>query len=211
MNTTLQKIDQFIIKRTRREKFLIMGTLCCAFFTLSYQYIIPITSTLLKQQQQKRDNIANLLYKDIQYLQSITIQGDQNYYITFYTKQLQELKQQFESLQNKIAYLHMKLHELAPLLYNHKKWALFLNELTTKAQKNGVRLQFIHNRFLDVTKHFGHVLEITIICQGQYQNIIAFINAIEQSDLVVDIDQIHMQEKKPITAQLKISIWGIRY
>ncbi len=207
----LRQIDQFFAERKQSEKLLIFGTIFLGIVLLSYQYIFPLTQKMLKNAKNQRDAIEAKINIDKAYIQSMSVNGDENFYIKQYARQIDTLKKQFEQINDKKAYLDAKIKELSYLLYNHKKWAQFLNSITAKAAINGVEINYILNNFLDVTKNFGHVLEIEIACRGDYKNIISFINSIEQSDLVVDVYNIHMQGARPIETIFKVSVWGINY
>ena len=46
---------------------------------------------------------------------------------------------------------------------------------------------------------------------GNFNNLIKFINSIEESNLVVDVHSLTMDIKKTIHVNFKIAVWGIRY
>ncbi|MBD3807943.1 MAG: hypothetical protein IE880_04415, partial [Epsilonproteobacteria bacterium] len=71
----------------------------------------------------------------------------------------------------------------------------------------------LDNNFTESNKTtFGHVLEIKIKCQGDYKDILKFMNDVEQNRLVTDIygSQLKVNKKRSaILADLNISVWGI--
>ena len=57
----------------------------------------------------------------------------------------------------------------------------------TRAEVQNVEIAYITNKYVDNNGSFGYVLEIAVGCKGGYQNIVKFMNEIEQNKLVTDI------------------------
>ena len=207
----VREIDNFFANRKKSEKYLIYAFIFLLVFLASYQYLLPLTEKILKRAKNEKRVIQAKIDLDKSYLQSVTVNGDEHYYIKVYSKRIKELKKHLIAIDDKRIYLDNKIRELSYLLYNKKKWAQFLNSLTELANKHDIEINYILNNFLDVSKNFGHVLEVEISCQGKFKNTIAYINDIEQSDLVVDIYEMNMSSSKPIETTIKVSVWGINY
>jgi len=114
--------------------------------------------------------------------------------------------------EEKIALLNRSFAKLSEVLFNRKNWALFLNSITARAQVNDVDLLEMINRYVHDKKHFGHVLEMGIRCEGEFQNIMAFINDLEQNKLVTEVyrSDLYVDPKtKRIVADLNVSVWGV--
>ena len=205
----VKKIDTFFQERKKSEKYLIYGTIFAGIVAISYQYLLPAAQKFLKIQKSQKDKIEAKLNIDKSYIQAMTVNGDKEYYVKFYRKKIDDEKKKFLHYADKKEYLDQKIKELSYLLYNKKRWASFLNSLTQKAYKNGVEITYISNRFLDITKNFGHVLEVEVGCSGDFKNLISYLNSIEQSDLVVDVYALQMVGANPIQLQFKVSVWGI--
>jgi hypothetical protein len=52
-------------------------------------------------------------------------------------------------------------------------------------------------------------LDIAISTDGPYKNTLKFINALEQSQLVVDVHDMNMSANGKLKGDLNISVWGI--
>ncbi|NPA64393.1 MAG: type 4a pilus biogenesis protein PilO [Epsilonproteobacteria bacterium] len=205
----LDSLDKFLEKRTKNERFLLLATIFVGSFALSYQYLLPQAMAFMKKERNKKILIESKLKRDLDYINSMTVNGDQEYYIKAFTKQIEELKKKLQELERQKEYIDLKMNELTYLLYNKKRWANFLYSITQKAYRNRVKIEYIVNTFLDITKEFGHVLEIEIGCNGNFKNLVGFINDLEESDLIVDIYALEMAGKNPTKLTLKVSIWGI--
>ncbi len=206
-----QRIDTFFNERKKSEKILIYTSIFILVLAIAYQYLMPISENFLRKSKAHKQQIEAKLNMDLAYLNAMKVNGDQEYYIKFYNKQIEQQKVLFKKIADKKSYLDHKIKELSYLLYNKRKWAEFLNSITHKAAKNNVDIDYIENNFLDITKNFGHVLEIEVGCNGNYQNLIGFLNDIEQSDLVVDIYALEMVGANPTQLQFKVSVWGINF
>jgi len=206
-----QKIDNFFSQRKQSEKILIYTSIFILVLAIAYQYLMPISEDFLRRAKSQKQQIETKLNMDMAYLNAMKVNGDQEYYVKYYAKEIAQQKELFKKIADKKAYLDHKIKELSYLLYNKRKWAEFLNSITHKAAKNGVDVDYIANNFLDITKEFGHVLEIEVGCNGDFHGLVGFLNDIEQSDLVVDIYALRMVGANPTQLQFKVSVWGISF
>jgi lipopolysaccharide export LptBFGC system permease protein LptF len=205
----VDKIDSFFEKRSQSEQtVLIFGVFLLIMF-LSYEYLTPMSEEYLRKNRARKESIQKKINEDKQFLQRYTRNGDPEYYIKELQRKIEAQKRKYAALDDKYRYLVFKIKELSYLLYNKQRWAQFLDSITKKAHASNVDIDYISNTFLDTTKEFGHVLEIEVGCNGEYKNLISFIDAIEQSDLVVDVYELKMEGANPTQLQFKVSVWGI--
>jgi len=109
-------------------------------------------------------------------------------------------------------YIDTKLRELSYLLYNDVNWANFMDDITKNAKKYKVNINFIKNKFNELNyKKVEQALDIEVDANGNFNNLIKFINSIEESNLVVDVHSLTMDIKKSIHVNFKIAVWGIKY
>ena len=205
----VERIDSFFSKRTSSEQLLMIGTIFVAILAISFEYLMPMSESFLKKNKARKEEIEAKIKADQSYLNAMKVNGDQEYYVKFYQKEIQKAKERYFAIEDKYNYLVHKIRELSYLLYNKKRWAQFLDSITKKAYANDVDIDFISNTFLDTTKEFGHVLEIEVGCNGEFQDLVGFLNDIEQSDLVVDVYALEMEGANPTQLQFKVSVWGI--
>ncbi len=205
----IERIDEFFVRRTASERFLIITSIFALIIAISFEYLVPMSEGFLSKNKAKKEEIEAKILADKSYLNSMTVNGDPEYYVKFYQREIENAKQRFAAVQDKYNYLVHKIEELSYLLYNKKRWAEFLDSITKKANANNVDIDYISNTFLDTTHEFGHVLEIEVGCNGDFQNLVGFLNDIEQSDLVVDVYALEMEGANPTQLQFKVSVWGI--
>ena len=207
----LQQIDNYLLAKSKNERYILYFIIFAFILFIAFEYLFPYSQKMVRKEKSIYQNLQRQLNADKAYLRSITVHNDPNYYIKLYTKKIAKLKNLIQKIENKKEYIDYKIKDLSYLLYNKKSWANFLNSLTTKAYKYNIDLDYIKNQFLDSNGSFGHVLEVEISANGDYKDLIAYINALEQSNLVVDVYSISMKGAMPIQSIMKVSVWGINY
>ncbi|NPA50730.1 MAG: type 4a pilus biogenesis protein PilO, partial [Epsilonproteobacteria bacterium] len=147
------------------------------------------------------------------YLRSITINGDPNYKIKELDRKIREKQSEISRLRVRLSKLDRALFQLSKMLYTKENWSEFLTYITKRAKDNNLKVEWIENQPLEnnSTKKFGAVLKIGINCKGQYGNILAFINDLEQSEMVTDV---YSTLLKPdigvLDAEINVTIWGMK-
>lgn len=209
--TLMEKIDNYLSSKKPSEQKIIYFSIFLILFVLSYQYLFPYTEKIVKRSENQKKDIQAKINEDKNFIASITVNGDKEYIIKALQNDIKNLKRKFTNLKHNNEYLDFQIHTLSNLLYNEKNWAKFLDSIATKAKKHNIDINFISNEFVKNSENFGHVLEIEIGCNGEFKNIIGFINSIEQSELVVDIYGMDLTSKADIETNLKVSVWGINY
>jgi hypothetical protein len=88
-------------------------------------------------------------------------------------------------------------------------WGAYLDSISKFARAYNVKLEKFGNTLTADNSSFGHVLDISISTDGPYKNTLKFINALEQSQLVVDVHDMNMSANGKLKGDLNISVWGI--
>jgi len=207
----LDKLDNYFEHKKDSEFYIIVLGAVFAIGMLSYNILIPKTENMLKKDLRIQSKLKAQLRVEEEYLKSITVNGDNRYKIKKLQKEIKTIKADLNNLKELNEYSDYQIQTLSELLFNEKNWAKFLDSIAKKANENSVDIDIISNKFIQNKKNFGHVLEIGIESEGSYQNIIAFINDIEESELVIDVYDIELEKDKKIRAIFKVSVWGINY
>jgi hypothetical protein len=207
----LEKLDNYFANKKESEFYIIILVTILVIGIFSYYTLIPKTDNILKKDLKIQNQLKSKLIKEKNYLKSVTVNGDNRYKIKKLQKEIRDLKTTLNNLKEWNEYSDYQIRKLSKLLFNEKNWAKLLDSIAKKANNNSVDIETISNSFIQNQKNFGHVLEIGIECKGDYQNIISFINEIEESELVVDVYDIVLEKEKKIRADFKVSVWGINY
>jgi lipopolysaccharide export LptBFGC system permease protein LptF len=208
----LEELDAYFAPKKESEKWLIILGIAGMITYLAYEYFLPYTEQLHKKSEVKKKAIEKSIKDNTIYLNSITVNGDKDYYVKKYTRDIEHKKKRIVTQKEKITFIDSNLNKLSDMLFNQKNWSIFLNSITSKAEMQNVDLSYIRNSYVDTKGSFGHVLEVGVGCKGDYKSIVKFMNELEQNVLVTDIygTQLSMDENSSkIVADINISVWGI--
>ena len=146
------------------------------------------------------------------------IQKDKQYLMAHPQTEIVRLNQEISDLNNKLvvlkdenAYIKVEIEKIPELFYDEETWGAFIDSIASSAKKHKVKLNFFANRLASGKTKFGHVLNLEIRAEAPYKNIVKFINAIEKSELVVDMHDLNLQATTKLSLDLNLSVWGITY
>lgn len=210
--STFDRIDNYLKDKKSSELSLIFLLLFTFIGFISYSSIFPITDTMLKQSMKEDKSIEAKLRQEISYLNSVSRNGDEKFYIN---KILSDIKMEKVLLEDSVfanSYVDNKLKELSYLLYNDENWAKFLDSITFIAKEYNVNIKLINNQFNEPNfQKIEQVLNISVNFNGDFNNVMKFINILEESELVVDIHKFKLESSSTIDGNLEIAVWGMKY
>ncbi|WP_281530223.1 type 4a pilus biogenesis protein PilO [Campylobacter hominis] len=111
-------------------------------------------------------------------------------------------------------YFDAKLREVTNLTYSQENWAAFLDSLTALAENNNIKLKSLESEKQEITlQKIEPVLNITLNLEGDFNNLLRYINKVEESKMIVDINQIDFNNTHDdrIGGKMNIAIWGMKY
>jgi hypothetical protein len=208
----LEELDAYFAPKKESEKWLIILGVAGFITYLAYDYLLPYTEQLHKKSEVAKKAVEKSIKDNTIYLNSITVNGDKDFYVKKFTRDITKKKKQIQKTKEKIVFIDKNLNKLSDMLFNQKNWSIFLNSITSKAEVQNVDLKYIRNQYVDNNGSFGHVLEIGVGCSGDYKNIVKFMNELEQNVLVTDIYSTSLMmdnNSSNVIADINISVWGI--
>ncbi len=210
----LEELDTYFAPKKESEKWLVILGVAGIIAYLAYAYLLPYTEKMYKKSETSKKSIQKSIADNNIYLNSITRNGDREYFIKKFDRDIVEKKSNIVNLNKKIKFIDTNLEKLSDMLFNQKSWSKFLNSITDKAEIQNVDIQYITNKYVDNNGTFGYVLEIGVGCKGEYKGIVKFMNELEQNVLVTDIYGTKLsldQNSSDIVADINISVWGINH
>ena len=212
-DNTLTKIDNYFDEKKPSEVTMM---LIVAFFlsaTIAYYAVIPYAQNYYDDSIRENDRITQDLNKVNSYLSTVSQGNDRNFMINKKQNELLQQQNKLADAQNMNQYFDNKLKELSYLIFNEQSWADFLDNLAFLANKNNVKITKIINTFKEPNaQKIEQVLDINISVDGDYRDIISYINAIEESKLVVDVNNIDINSTNgKLRGNMGIYIWGMKY
>ncbi|WP_052137686.1 type 4a pilus biogenesis protein PilO [Campylobacter sputorum] len=209
----IDKIDNYFSLKTKNETSLtFMGVFLIVAFIF---YILLFDPSIYEIEDAQKS--YNTTYKNLtdtnQYLQSVSQNNDDNFLVNQKITALNNSKQNLQSIKNANKYFDDKLIQLSYLLFNEQNWAIFLNTITNLANENNIKIQKIKNEFKILTpQKIQQALNISIDLEGKFDNILEFINSIEESKLIVDIHKMDIvTTQNSLIGKIDISVWGVKY
>jgi len=210
----LNSLDDYFETKSDNEKWMMIGMMTIIIGYISYTFFYPFAEEKFKQAQRKNNALQKNISSNKQYLQSITKNGDRNFYVKKYDKDIKNLEKNIDKANDNINFISENLEKLSPLMFNKENWSKFLNSITKQAKEQRVKINYIDNTYVDNNGSFGHVLQTGVGCTGTYKNITKFINRLESSVLVTDIyglDLYSDQNNTAVSADINISVWGVNH
>ncbi|WP_170020082.1 type 4a pilus biogenesis protein PilO [Campylobacter sp. RM16190] len=209
----LVKIDTYFdSKKDSEVSMMLLGTLVIVAF-LTYLITWDPAQQYYETTLSQNEEISRKLNDTNNYLASVTVNGDMNFKIKEQQNRLNSLNKELDTAKFTNQYFDNKLQELSYLLFNEQNWAKFLDSLAFLANKNSVKITKISNEFKNPTpKKIEQVLDIKIDLEGSFKDIVGYINSIEESDLVVDVNHMDINStKKDLIGTVGIYVWGMKY
>jgi Tfp pilus assembly protein PilO len=201
----LRSLDQALNQKEQKEIYMIYIMIFAAIFAFSYLLFWETSF----QAFEKREKEIQSLKQKIQ-MDKIFLQVNPPAVIATIDKQIKKTEQQLIQYKDNNAFIQTSIESISFLFYDEKKWGDYLNSIDTKAKQYDIKLLQLHNSYNTTGESFGHVLDISINTAGKYKDTIKFINALEQSDLVVDIHDLNISAHEFLESDINISVWGIR-
>lgn len=208
MKNIFEWIDEYFEKRKRSE-VLLSGLIIGAIFAfISYLYLFPISKKYYKTNLSENQSITAKLKDEESFVKSTNAKN----IIKNSKNNIKSLKSKLNTSIKTNTYINEKLKELSYLLFDEKNWAKFLDDISTLAEKNGLKVLKIKNSINEPNpKKIEQILSIDMEILGSYHSIMKFINSLEQSMIIVDIYNIELKAKRDIYGRLNIAVWGMKY
>lgn len=200
----LYALDQSLGQKSERDKMMMFVMIFTALFAISYLFFWESSEASFKASHEKALKVENDLNMDKQYLAANPPEK-----ITQIEQETVAIQHQHDLYVQYNAYIKEQLEQISSLYYDEKVWGAYLDSVSRFARAYNVKLAQFGNTLQTNNSAFGHVLDIAISSEGPYKNTLKFINALEQSYLVVDLHDFNLTAEEKLKGDLKISVWGI--
>lgn len=200
----LYSLDQSLSQKSDRDKMMLYVLIFASLFAISYLFFWESAEASFNVSHEKAVQVENDLNMDKQYLSMNPPER-----ITQIEQETVAIEKQHEQYVRYNAYIKEQLDQISYLYYDEKVWGAYLDSISRHARAYKVKLPEFGNTLKTDSSSFGHVLDITISSEGPYKNTLKFINALEQSYLVVDLHGLNMNAEEKLKGDFNISVWGI--
>jgi Tfp pilus assembly protein PilO len=203
----LNTLDSLLLQISKKELIYLYVMLVGIMFFLSYKFLFESSQYLLDEtiktdktlSKEIREMKDYLMFHDDFELEQIKINMKK------LSNETEMLKAQKDVVSNKIA-------SLSEVIYSKESWTQFLNNLSIIAIESGIEILSIKNQFLETGQNkFDIRLKIELKTNSKFINIIKFMDKLESSKLIVNIDNLSMKiSQEGILGEFSLSIWGIK-
>ena len=200
----LYSLDRSLSLKSDRDKMMLFVIIFAGLFTFSYLLFWESSEASFKISHEKALAMESDLNNDKQYLELNP--PERITQIEEETKMLDLERQNYIGYND---YIKNQLEQISSLYYDEVVWGAYLDSISKYARAYNVRLLKFGNTLNADNSSFGHVLDISISTEAPYKNTLKFINALEQSHLVVDLHDMNMTADSKLKGDLNISVWGI--
>ena len=125
-----------------------------------------------------------------------------------------DTKEYKEKQESRLQTAITKLRDSAYVTFNQERWAAFLDNLSKNAETDNVKIYSIESEQKSIQGNEPQeVLKVTMDIEGKFNNVLKYINDIEESVVVVDVNGLDINATKDskVGGKLKISVWGMEY
>jgi len=202
------QIDDFFNSKKPSEASMFLGVIALGIAYGVYQFIFLETDKSIQDTQTKIGSVKQKINTERNYLNTNSLAS-----LGKLKSDLKQKKIAFDNTIYKMSYVDNTLTELSYLLFDDQSWANFVDNISYLAKKYHVNIEEIGNKFYTPTfQEITHVVEVDVKSNGNLKNMVKFLNAIEESQLVVDVSSISMEKPKDnVEASFKIAVWGMKY
>ena len=213
--SSLDQLDQwFASKGNSANNYFYIALL---FVGLVVYFILSQQADPYLEKSETNLNTATTKLENAQKEYNQDFNGDPKAFVENKRNVLNAEKNRLQDIKDERAYLDDKLRAISKLTYNEKNWATFMDSLSTIAENNNIKIYAIHSdrREPSIKQIFQPeaLLDIDVKFEGAFSNVLRYINLIEQSEMIVDVNKMDINATKngKIGGSIGISIWGVNY
>jgi hypothetical protein len=211
-NTFIDKIDNWLLTKSQNERGLIYIISFLAIVGIIYLAIFQSSEDFLSSNKNQLTQTTRNLATKVAYI------NENKPSIPVKKQEIEDYLTLLVNVNEANNYIDSRLKELSYLLFNDQSWANFMDRLALLAKEYKINISKIENTFLDSkdlqSREVKQVLNIEVDSRGSFHNIIKFLNAIEESQLVVDVYNSMISStsrSNSVDSNIKIAVWGMLY
>ena len=211
------KIDNYFDNKKPSEVSVMLLASLILSGVFIYYAIMPYAQEYHDSSMSENSSVTTELNEVNNKLDSLSLNNDRsndrNFKINQEKNDIRQLQIKLADTQKMNQYFDDKLKELSYLIFSEQSWADFLDNLALLANKNNVKITKISNTFKEPSaEKIEQMLDINISVDGGFKDIVGYINAIEESKLVVDVSNIDINSTNgKLKGNLGVYVWGMKY
>ncbi len=211
MEELFEKLGHFLDSKNEREKVVILLMPILLFGTISYLYLFPLAEDYLKKTQAEQSQLISRINQSNAYLISVNAHLGEEAISNKYKEIVFKIRDEVAKVNTKIDYIKVKINDFTK---EQNRWSSFLDFIAFTSNNNNLNIEYITSNqmpFIGV-KLFKN-LHIEVKGDGEFKDILKYINEIETFGVFVDIETLKMNfsdENKKIIFKINIYNWEIK-
>lgn len=201
---TLQQIDTAFKNKSQNEIFATYFMIFALIFAISYMFFWDSSFNEFEEKSNKISKLDKDIKNNQKYLKDNPMRK-----IALLSNDIKKANKEMLAYIDNNDFIKSQIEDISELIYDEKAWGKYIHSISLNAQKYNISIINFTNKYALSNQAFGHILNIHIDFVGSYKNSLLFINALEESNLVVDIHKIDMLAEDKLSTSLEISVWGI--
>lgn len=201
----LHKIDSLLQNKSQKDLKLTYMMVAGLIFSFAYLFWDSSENTFIDTK-----NKISALQSKIN-VNKVYLQATPETIISNLDNTIKKIQIELIDLKDKNNYIKSKIETISSLIYDERRWGKYINTISNDARRHNIKILEFKNKYATSSESFGHMLDLEINLTGGFKNTLMFINALEKSDLVVDIHDLDIKAQNRLITNLKISVWGITY
>jgi len=202
----LGDIDKSFVEKKQQEIYMTYGMIAAVLIAASYLFLWDSAEQGYKRTLSQTKQVEKKITEDRNFMRY----NPENKIFQLKADTAQ-YKKDFVTVKDQAEYIKYKIEQISSLYYDEQAWGEFIDSISETSKKHGLQLKYLSNEFSNDKNTFGHVLDIEVKVKGSFHQTMKFMNALEQSFLVVDIHDVNLSASNKVDSALKISVWGITY
>ncbi|MEA2028165.1 MAG: hypothetical protein U9N49_04250, partial [Campylobacterota bacterium] len=158
----MEALDKFFENKQPSESYMIIAGVAGSIAAIAYMFFLPYAQSEYKNSEAQKNQIKKNINTQKEYLQSITINGDQDYHVKAKNRDITQKKSDISSYEAKIKFVNLNLNQLSDMLFNKKSWSIFIDSISSTADARDVSIREINNQYIDNNGSFGYVLKVSV-------------------------------------------------
>jgi len=203
----MNRIDTYFASKKVHEKWMVILGMVLIIGYMSYFILFPYSANILKLSEHKKNILKENILNKEQFISKCKLS------IHSLLNEIAEDKKRIIVLKKELQDININLEKVITAVFSKDKVSSFLNVVTEFASAVNVKIEYISNTYIDSNESFAPVLKINTGCKGSYKNLTKFIDALEQYNLMSEIEGTHLTKDistESIMADINISVWGIK-
>ncbi len=196
----LDSYDNYLNDKKESEKAILIYSPAVLIVFLAYFYLFPIVDsyyTKIKKQH-------NALQTEMQNLNNIILTQSSGDILAKLKKDADDAKANTEIIWQQKSLIEEKIYDLS---LNQEKWHTLLDQITKEGDALGIKLDTFTFKDNNVVSNNIKSTIITVEGDGNYKNILLFLNFLESKSGYVNLKNIQMQGGGEIVFKVEIEVW----